>query len=328
MLTTIVKQRMFLYLLVTGFILAGPQGYCDNKANPKKAGTGYPSKFLTGLVIDGNPADWPSGNFYNDNDAKVLYAAANDSTHLYICLQVLDPAEQAVIIHEGVILWLDPRGKKGKDCSVRFTCGPMLHDETTEAVHNSGHPGGVPPQGSSPQGAPVQGAHPHGQHKMAVKPAVQRFPVAMQITGFRAEFNGNKPYGETGGDFRAAVAYDSTDVLNLEVMIPLSAFQSDPYKGKCLAIGFEIKNPGGHSGLGGTHGGSQPGHQQGGGGGMGGMHGGGGGMGGMHEGGGGMHGGGMHNGGGPGQHGGNDSQNEAKTYKIWHKISLALMPGA
>ncbi|MEI7727497.1 MAG: hypothetical protein WCK09_20475, partial [Bacteroidota bacterium] len=158
------------------------------------------------------------------------------------------------------------------------------------------------------------------------KQKLQQFTGEIKAGGFKESFNGTIPFEERGKGFQAAIAYDNGGALVIEGCIPLQAFATDPNLSKCLSLGFMIEQKGGGSGERGQQGEMQGNGPPGGmqddmGGGMQGGQDGGNGMGGGRG-----QGGGHGDGQGGGQHDRNGQQDQSKTFKIWHKFSVAKTP--
>lgn len=285
------KKRIIIGIVVSAIIFLTHGGFCSKDSIPDNGKKGYPAFYTRDLVVDGNPAEWPSKLFYNNNDAKVLYAVANDSSRLFFCLEILDQQSQMAVLHEGIVFWADPTGKKKETCSIRMIAKPK----------------GSPP--------------------MNPKQKLQQFTGEIKAGGFRESFNGTIPFEDKGKGFQAAIAYDDGGALVIEGCIPLLAFPADPNLSKCLSLGFIIEQRGGNSGekgqQGEMHGNGPPGGMQDdmAGGMQGGGHGGGNGMGGGRG-----QGGGHGDGQGGGQHNKNSQQDQSKTFKVWHKFSVAKAP--
>src|SRR5882757_3829782 len=49
-----------------------------------------------------------------DQDTRTAYAAFNTGQSLYVHLEITDPAQQRKIVHNGLELWIDVKGKKNK----------------------------------------------------------------------------------------------------------------------------------------------------------------------------------------------------------------------
>ena len=304
---------------------------------------GYPSFYLAGMKIDGKAPEWPSRTFYDILDAKVLYAVGNDKDHIYFCLQVLEQPGQMTLIHDGLMFWVDPRGKRKEKFLVRLSFKPPLPE--------GGSPAGDRLQGTGPGIKPGQNeGYLHGRpQNLNPRQGPGRFQCFMETSGFPENYNGKQPLGRDNKGFDAALAYDSTGVLTLEVQLPIQAFSSEALNAKNLSLGFLISKSAGGPGEGPSQGGMQGSGRPGGGPGGGGMDGGNpggmggsggmGGPGGMDGGmpggggsyGGGPGGGGMHGHPGGGMQGGgppvnSSSSNQNKTSKVWHKFNLAPGP--
>ena len=329
------KKAGSLFILVISFILSTSfNGFCSDTISLKKSGKGFPEFYIRGLSVDGNPADWPESMFYDNNDAKVLYAVANDSSHMFICIQVMDMSEQMNLVHGGLTIWVDPKGKKKETCAVKYFFQPVKSETDNATRAETVLP---PAQGNNPSpnshANVMQGGSRQLQHGFS-KPKPRKFTGTIESSGFVKEYNIEKTAENSDNGFSGALAYDTTGVLIFEAMIPLSAFPVDPRHSKCLSMGFQLNKisiGSGQSNQGEQHKGySQNGSNGSGGMSGGGMHGGGmgggmhGGMGGGMGGGGGMHGGGGHGGYSHGNKSDSDNpQNDSKSIKIWHKFSLA-----
>lgn len=316
------KVRVIISILIIGCCIIPVGGKAMKPGIDGRNKNDVPSWYKTDLVIDGSCADWSSRMFYCHFDAKVFYAAANDKSHLYICLQVLDPSEQSAILRDGLVIRLNPEGKKKEACSVRLTCGSPVSRGHGPGTPGSDHPmkpehDTVPP----PQGIRENGMPPSGGDRPELRSHAMSSPVGIKLEGFREGDHAGVPQGPMDRDFRAAISTDSTGALIVEVMIPLNAFPMDPWQSDCFCLGFSVTSSGSGNGADAPPPAMQGGHQ------------GGGGMPGGSPGGGGMQGSGMQ-GGGPGGRGmqgggpggspeGMGSQDQSKTYKIWYKFALA-----
>ncbi|HPS73769.1 MAG TPA: hypothetical protein PLD52_05690 [Bacteroidales bacterium] len=289
------KVRVIISILIFGCYIIPLGGKAMKTGVDGGNKTEVPSWYKTDLIIDGSCADWSSRMFYCRFDAKVFYAAANDNSHLFICLQVLDPSEQSAILHDGLVIRLNPEGKKKEACSVQLTCGSPM---------SMGHGPGAP-----------------GSDRPVLRSHAMNSAVGIKLEGFREGDHTGVPQDPMDRDFRAAISTDSTGALIVEVMIPLNAFPKDPWQSDCFCLGFSVTSSGSGNGADAPPPTMQGDHQ------------GGGGMPGGNPGGSGMQGGGMQ-GGGPGGRGmqgggpggspeGMGSQDQSKTYKIWYKFALA-----
>jgi len=279
------NTRQFFFLsLVPALLFANFTVYTRNNLSSKTGENKYPSYYHRGFMIDGRLTEWPSGMFYNNSETGVLYATANDSARLYFCIQIPEQSSQLNVLHEGLLINFNVSGKKKEDCQINFPNGAV---QINEPISKAGHR----------------------------KP--QRFKASLKMDGFNDDVNGIYPPDSLFNGVEAAIAYDSTGSLVLEMAVPLACFTVDLRAAKYTTLGFVInsKGKGPKAGVpnkeGGQGGGKHSGGQGGGGsGGMGGKHGGGGGNG---------------SGGGHSQNGqGNQSQNNQ--VKISHKFILAPLP--
>ena len=288
----------------------------------------YPSFYQEHIRVDARLADWPSKMFYDNTDARLLYAVGNDSSTLFVCLQVLEQSEQNNIIHEGLTFRIEPGGRKKESVLVQFPYGPAKPVDAPPAG-----PGDRPGQPCISNPPPPAGDRPdqgNSQHNNQLKgqgrrwrPTPKSFRAGLKLTGFREDIDGIYPADTTVKHVEAAMAYDTTGALVLEIGIPLSAFKTDPKMAKYVSLIFVVTNQGGnpdpdappiehHNGNyanggnpngGGRHGGMQGGGVPGGGQGeMGGGHG---------------------EGHGNGSSQSHSTQNQSKDFKISHKFSIA-----
>lgn len=312
----------------SGCCLNGMSAGITDTLQPEKPHSNYPTFYQGHISVDGNLADWPSKMFYDNPEARILYAVGNDSSMLYICLQVMEQSEENNIIHEGLTFRIEPGGKKKESFLVQFPYGPAKPVDQPPSGPGD-HPG--QPGVSTPP--PSQGDHPEqGHHSSQVKgqgrhwrPTPKRFTAGLKLTGFRDGIDGVYPADTAVKHVDAAMSYDTTGALVLEIGIPLAALKSNLKDAKYVSLLFVVTNQGGnapqdappteHQNENYSHGGNMNGggrHQ---GMGSGGMQGGGqGGMGGGHGEG---HGGGSSH---------NSSQNQSKDFKISHKFSIAPGP--
>lgn len=281
---TIFDGRPSMLSIVLVFIFACFNVYSRNYLSPKTEGNKYPAFFHRDFMIDGRLTDWPSGMFYNNSEAGVLYAVANDSARLYFCIQIPEQSSQLNVLHEGLLINIEVSGKKKEDCQINFPYGAV---QTNEHSSMTGHR----------------------------KP--QRFKASLKMDGFNEDVDGIYPNDSLFNGVEAAIAYDSTGSLVLEMAVPVACFTVDLRAAKYTTLGFVInsKGKGPKAGVPNKEGGQGGGKHSGGQGG-----GGSGGMGGKHGGGGGSGFGGGHSPNGQGQ------QSQNNQVKISHKFILAPLP--
>jgi hypothetical protein len=287
-------------LIITILILTtGLNAFCGKEKSARNRKSKYPCAWKIGVHADGRADEWPSGDMYYDTKAKTFYAVSNDSAYLYCCIQITERSMQPGVLHDGIELWFDARGRKKKSCAVRITAD-MPKVQRPE----------LPP--TTPK-------------KMIPKQAEVKFPATVVTRGFREGYNHNTTAGLNDRGFTAGFGTDSAGTLVLEVRVPLAALLAGPEHPEVLSMGFAITQEiQGHSGGQPPEGGGpQEDH--------GGMQGRGGSPGGgsMGEGGPGLGGPGRN---GPGKGGpgepppGSVSQSQPGSFTIWHKFSLAPAP--
>ena len=172
--------------LVSFFIVCGcclPRVFAGGKGSQetKRSQGAYPCFYQELFRADGSLSEWPSKMFYDNADANLLYAIANDSSRLYFCIQVLDPDEQLSILHDGFSFTIEANGKKKESCLVKFPFGEVRPYGAPPAAG----PGDRPDQGSmnaqvrekkNPQ-APPKGIG-------TVRQRARRFQANVSLSGF------------------------------------------------------------------------------------------------------------------------------------------------
>jgi hypothetical protein len=223
--------------------------------------------------------------FYNNSEANVLYAVANDSARLYFCIQILEQSAQLNTLHDGLIIGITIYGKKREFCQIHFPYEAVIPKENNEKTGNR-------------------------------RP--RSFTASLKLDGFNENINGIFPPDSLLSGIETAIAYDSTGALVIEMAISLSGFKSNLRTAKYAVFGFVINGKGksAKSGepdkKGEDGGGKQSGSRGGSGsGGMGGKHGGGGGS---SKGSGSGH-----------SQGGQNRQTENNQFKISHKFTIASL---
>jgi hypothetical protein len=71
-------------------------------------------------TIDGNLEDWKGATVVVFGDVQVSIGVGNDSSFLYIAGRIANTDIQRAIGQSGIVLWLDPDGRKGKDLEIHF----------------------------------------------------------------------------------------------------------------------------------------------------------------------------------------------------------------
>jgi len=179
-----------------------------------------------GAVVDGKYNEWPKYFDNYDPSTKTQFALANDSTHLFVCLKVDEEATQFRVLHHGVELWFDLRGKKAKKVGVNF---PMKMERNPEDMEM---------QKRREQAIPGQEPIRNGE-RMKMKQrlrmrqsnlsAVGMVGIPAQLLPLKNDFN-----------ISAAMDWDSNGVLCLEYAIPFSALMPQPISASDTLKAFSL----------------------------------------------------------------------------------------
>lgn len=286
------------YILIITLLHTAMLSRAGNPQKETKTDKGSPAFYKADVTVDGNASEWESALFYYDPDARIVYALANDSAALYVCLKVLGEEQQMMILHNGLEVWIDPAGKKKKVAGIMCPLNsPRLGNQRSRLK-----PGEKP-----------------DQQKMILQSIL--LVKEMTLTGFKEEINGTRHMDYNATGIRIVLSLDSTGALVYEAKIPFSVFKNDIRSAKLISLGCIIPSmdmppvngegmPGGSVGETGRYGGGRSGGD--------GMPGGN------------MQGGGMPGGGGNGgemRGGGRPDpgtmQNMNKETSFWHKARLA-----
>jgi len=81
------------------------------------------------LTIDGLIKDWNKDPFHAEKKVKVEYAFRNDSDTLYVLFKFNDVKYLSSIDMTGMTIWIDTKGKKGKDLGIKFSKKGISADE-------------------------------------------------------------------------------------------------------------------------------------------------------------------------------------------------------
>jgi len=80
------------------------------------------------IVVDGLMADWEELPTTYLEDQGVVMGLSNDDDHLYFMFRFRDEKWARTIRMSGLTLWLDSRGEKGKDFTLKYRGGPKLSE--------------------------------------------------------------------------------------------------------------------------------------------------------------------------------------------------------
>ncbi len=261
------------------------------------------------ITIDGSSDDWTAFSTLSDKP-PISVAAANDGQFLYLAVRTSDPGARMMIERQGLVVWLDAKGKKNKRFGLHY---PETAEMPAPGEGRFRRPGGYGGGGSGygGRGGSASGEPPQQGERQGPPPDPQTDGrwQHMEIMGPGKDDKRDLMLDHAPG-FEVKVG-DHEGVLTYELRVPLQVTSEDPYAigvepGAVIGLGLEtpkIEMPRRPGGFGGGMGGR--------GGGMGGM--GGGEMGGM----GGRRGG---FGGEGGQFGG---RTRMEPLKLWATVTLA-----
>lgn len=251
------------------------------------------------IVIDGSLNDWGDSLRYHNEEKNISYTLANDHENLYAVIRISDRLAQARVINAGIILSIDPKGKKKETFSLTFP----LSD-----------PGTKPQFGFRKDD--------NGEVSQQDRDELLRERITtlrhIKVTGFKDIDYDMITTSNTYG-IKAAINYDTDGNLVYEAAIPLKFFHADEPLKTEWAFNFKI------NGIQKPTANGQDGAQEGSsfGGGRGGRGGGGGGFGGGRGGG---SGGGRGGRGGAARAGGAGNADRSELFKsvdFWEKFYLA-----
>lgn len=246
------------------------------------------------IKIDGNAKEWGDSLRFYDEKSKINYAIANDNDNLYVAVRIGDRTDQVRVLHAGLTLSIDTRGRKKETFALTF---PLAEQ------------GGPDITGGDLQEAGDLNQQDRDELLQARMTKLRE----IRVVGFK-DIEGDIITTSNTYGIKAAIDYDADNYLVYEAAIPLKFFHADDAVKTAWEFNLKIngiihQHPAGGDD---SSGDQQVGGRRGGGGGFGG----GGGRGG--HGGGGR--GGQHGGGG---YGNVDHSELAKSTDFWEKFYLA-----
>ncbi|GEM_PF-6481459 len=90
------------------------------------------------VTIDGDLGEWQS-SLQEFPEQKVWISASDDGEFLYLALRVWDRGYVRPISKDGLVVWLDPTGKKNKDLGVMFPVGRRGAPDSVDLLDAAGH---------------------------------------------------------------------------------------------------------------------------------------------------------------------------------------------
>src|ERR1700739_4386842 len=72
------------------------------------------------IKVDGDLKDWGDSLRYYNADKKLYFSLANSKDTLYMAIRINDRSEQTRILHAGLTLTIDPKGRKKEAFTITF----------------------------------------------------------------------------------------------------------------------------------------------------------------------------------------------------------------
>lgn len=176
----------------------------------------YQSEFQThDFVLDGVGQDWPSKT-YSDYRTGMIWGLSNDKKHLYITLQVTQPATSRKILMGGLTLFIDTLGKGSQQLCIDF---PLARD--VQSFLRSKRTSGTSPQ--SRKGMPDM-----SMNGIYLNEFFQSGMARMKLRGFEKGPSETMCRNLDAGGVNAMISIDSSEMLYCEYSIPLSLIFNHP----------------------------------------------------------------------------------------------------
>ena len=167
-------------------------------------------------VVDGATTEWPDSVFHADKATLLNYAADNDGQSLFIALRITDFRTQMKVMHQGMKLFVDMKGKKKENMGIEY---PVKAEGAYGNINNMA--GGKP-------------------DKKAVREAMSYHLFAMKLFGFTDA----EPFSQglqVAGSANIAFGWDSSDVMHIEYSIPLNMLgETNSLHNKMISLGWKI----------------------------------------------------------------------------------------
>ena len=170
------------------------------------------------IRIDGDISDWLSQQLPVIKKNKVAYAITTDSSAVMLLLISNDRPTTMKILHRGLNIFIDSKGKKSKDAGIAF---PL--QQRRDSIRPN---------------APINRDEIFAAMDKRITELVHLAADSIIVFGCRQEFNGRFKTGQAA--VQATVAKSGKDSLIIELKIPFDIFPDIPKQGKPFSVGFEI----------------------------------------------------------------------------------------
>jgi len=175
----------------------------------------------TGITVDGDLKDWGDSLRYYNSDKKICYSLANSKDTLYMAVRINDRSEQTRILHAGLTLGIDPKGRKKEAFTVTFPLS-ITNEATWQAL-----------QAQQDTGKLTEDAR-----DVEMKAKLTKLSQ-IRVTGFKDVESDMITTANTYG-FKNAIDFDKDGNLVYEMAIPLSLFHADDPARAEWAFNFKI----------------------------------------------------------------------------------------
>lgn len=157
-----------------------------------------------------------------NNKFNLRYTIANDSTNLYVYLDTDNRMVEAAIFRDGVTIYFDPTGKKGKNCYFQYPYHSGQRSDISEMMKNRDRDGSSSDQHNRNRfrdfKSPTMAYWKKGTDGYTINTAMIHTP------------------------FKYEIKIDSLDYMNYRVSIPLTEIAAAGYKDLSdLSVGIQIK---------------------------------------------------------------------------------------
>jgi len=205
------------------------------------------------IAIDGEIKEWGDSLRYYNTEKHINYSLSNSKDTLYMAIRFNDRLDEMRILHAGLTLSIDPKGKKKETFSITFPLNVQ---------------GNAPVADMNKDEAPGEVTQQERDELVRERLTTLR---GIKVSGFKDVEDEMITTSNTYG-FQTAVNYDQNGYLVCEAAIPLVFFHADPAAKNEWAFNFKIngverklktdssgqdsESGGGHGGRGGGMGGS------------------------------------------------------------------------
>ncbi|HEX3386667.1 MAG TPA: hypothetical protein VHS53_15815 [Mucilaginibacter sp.] len=175
----------------------------------------------SGITVDGDLKDWGDSLRYYNEDKKLYYSLANTKDTLYMAIRINDRSEQTRILHAGLTLSIDPKGRKKETFTVTFPLS-ATNANTYKALAMQEDTGKFTEDARDEE----------------MKAKLTKLSQ-VKVTGFKDVESDMITTSNTYG-FKNAIDFDKDGNMVYELAIPLALFHAeDPYKNE-WAFNFKI----------------------------------------------------------------------------------------